>query len=447
MAPGSVSRPARASRFLYEGYEIDRAGDRLVCRYLLDDRPFREVVSVEGLGSCGPAGLEAARLVFLLAGVSYYKAGAPPVIDLGSTEIREGERQFLAAYYTEGLGEFAAGNNLQLNLQFVGGAEAGSPAPFVPDAGSPLVPFGGGIDSIVTAEAVRTLDVEPSLFVVSSGPQGFSAIDQGAAVSKLPVIRARRELDPDILNPPPGEWFNGHVPITGIISSIASLAAGLGRHDAVVMSNEWSASVGNTEVDGKKINHQYSKSARFENLFRQVLRGAFDAAPEYFSLLRSASTLSIARRFAMLTDYHPVFRSCNRAFHVNPGARMPDWCGICDKCCFVDLVLAPFMSSAELDSIFSGSEPLQNRDLIEQFSTLLGLSGRDKPFECVGDIEECRGALLLAADRPDRRDNRVVQRLIGLLERSTVRSSVDSLLRPMGPNNVPEAYAAAADLG
>lgn len=445
--PGSAGRPAGASRFLYEGYEIDRKRDRLICRYRLDERMFQETISVKGLGSAGAVGREAARLVFLLAGVSYYKAGAPPLIDLGSTEVRGQERQFLAAFYTEGLGEFALRNELQLNPQIVGGVDAGPRARFSPGAKKPLVPFGGGIDSIVTVEAVRALQVNPSLFVVSSGRQSFAAIDEAAVVSGLPMVTAQRELDPDILRPAPGERFNGHVPITGIISSIAVLAAVLGGHDAVIMSNEWSASVGNTAVNGRQINHQYSKSVEFENSFREVLRGAFDAPPEYFSLLRSWSTLSIAERFATLTAYHPVFRSCNRAFHVDPGARMPKWCGVCDKCCFVDLVLASFMSSNDLSLIFGGREPLQNPDLVGQFATLLGLSDRGKPFECVGDVQECRAALLLAVDRADRRDAPVVQRLHHLLRDSAATPSVEGLLQPLGPNNVPDAYAAAAYLG
>ncbi|MBW3590973.1 MAG: hypothetical protein KY393_03840 [Actinobacteria bacterium] len=444
---GSANRPARASRFLYEGYEIDWKTDRLICRYRLDDRLFQEIISVKGLGRAGAAGREAARLVFLLAGVSYYKAGAPPVIDLGSTEFREPERQFLAAFYTEGLGEFALRNGIELNPQIVGGVDAGAQVRFSPGVKRPLVPFGGGLDSIVTVEAVRALQANPSLFVVSSGRQSFAAIDEAAAVSGLPMVTARRELDPDILRPAPGERFNGHVPITGIISSIAVLAAVLGGHDAVIMSNEWSASVGNTEVNGRQINHQYSKSVEFENSFREVLRGAFDAPPEYFSLLRSWSTLSIAERFATLTAYHPVFHSCNRAFHVDPRARMPKWCGICDKCCFVDLVLASVMSSNDLSLIFDGREPLQNPDLVGQFVTLLGLSERGKPFECVGDVQECRAALLMAVDRSDRRNAPVVQRLHRLLRDSAATASVEGLLQALGPNNVPDTYAAAADLG
>ena len=128
---------------------------------------------------------------------------------------------------------------------------------------------------------------------------------------------------------------------------------------AVVMSNEWSASSGNLERDGRTVNHQYSKSLEFETAFRSIL--TVGGGPEYFSLLRPWSELWIARRFA--TDsaaYLPLFRSCNRAFHVDPRIRWKTWCGQCDKCAFIDLILAPFVPAPELAAVFAGREPLQD---------------------------------------------------------------------------------------
>ncbi len=449
--PAPTVRPAyRARRFLYEGFEIDPAGERVLCRYRLDDHPFTEVISVPGAGSSwdGPAVEEAARLVFLLAGVSYYKAGAPPAVDLGSTPIREQERDFLASYYREGLGEYAYRNRLKLDIGFTGGRPAGPAPSYRGRPGHPLIPFGGGLDSIVTVELIRDLADRPSLFIVSSGGRNFASIDDAAAASGLPVVRATRDLDPSILRPLP-EWLNGHVPVTGIISSIAILAAVLGGYDAVVMSNEWSTSAGNTVFQGEEVNHQYSKSAAFENDFRRVLTGAFSGPPDYFSFLRSASTLWIARHFSRLDRYHPVFRSCNRAFHIDPALRRLDWCGVCDKCCFVDLVLAPFLSPAQLNEIFGGREPLENPELDAQFATLLGLTDQSKPFECVGDVDECRIALGLAAARPDRAGNPVVGDLEQRLAEAGVLPAPETagaMFRPLSPNNVPERYAAAADL-
>ncbi len=52
--------------------------------------------------------------MFLLAGVSYYKTAAPPVIDLGPTALTDAELAFLREFYLQGLGEFAYRNTLDL---------------------------------------------------------------------------------------------------------------------------------------------------------------------------------------------------------------------------------------------------------------------------------------------------------------------------------------------
>ena len=75
------------------------------------------------------------------------------------------------------------------------------------------------------------------------------------------------------------------MPVTGILSAIAVMAAVLDGRDAVVMSNEWSASIPTLEADGRPVNHQYSKSVAFEAAFRDVLRPTRPAdRPDYFSV-------------------------------------------------------------------------------------------------------------------------------------------------------------------
>ena len=94
--------------FRYEGYQIDPDRGLLTCRYSVGDYRFSEQVTVSGAAPQRWARQdadEAARLVFLLAGVSYYKTAAPPVIDLGETAVTDTERAFLRAFYLDGLAE------------------------------------------------------------------------------------------------------------------------------------------------------------------------------------------------------------------------------------------------------------------------------------------------------------------------------------------------------
>ena len=433
--------------FRYEYFTTDPDRSLLTCGYSVEGRSFTERIWLTPSSAwLTPQAQAAARLVFLLAGVSYYKTAAPSVIDLGQYAVTDAEREFLRTFYLDGLAEFAYRNDLDLSgLRIEGPSAPSKPAPRAATPAGPraLVPFGGGIDSIVTAEAVRR-KADVSLFVVSRPGTRFEAIERPAEVTGLPVVRADREIDPQLLRSAELGFLNGHVPVTGILSAIAILAAVLDGRDAVVMSNEWSASVPTVERDGKPVNHQWSKSAAFEEAFRAIL--AAQGLPEYFSALRDRTELWIAERFARNPEYHSTFRSCNRAFHIDARRRMDHWCGECDKCCFINLILAPFMSPGELSAVFGadggGPEPLTKTALAPKFRTLLG-SGT-KPFECVGEVNECRAAVVLAASRPDRVGSPLLAELAAEVRGrpdAPTPGEIEAMRHPVGENFVPEAYA------
>jgi hypothetical protein len=453
---------ARAAVFGYLGYATDPATNRVTCRYRLDGREFTETVTFPGGGDWSRPGVDAAvRLFFLLTGISYYKAGAPPLIDLGETAVTDDERDFLRRYYLDGLGEFAHRNGLDLSdLRIEGPRLHAAPAAGyrAERPGRPLIPFGGGVDSIVSVELLReaaALDGTPfeaSLFVVNRPGDRFDAIEDPALVAGLPVVRAERVIDDQVLRSRELGFLNGHVPVTAIISAIAVLAAVLEGRDAVVMSNEWSASSATLVVAGREINHQYSKSAAFEAALREVIAGSIGdgggpAGVEYFSLLRPFTELWIAREFASHPEYFGTFRSCNRAFHIDPARRYDHWCGVCDKCAFIDLILAPYLSRDDLAAVFEREpgvlEPLENPALTESFRTLLALRPDAKPWECVGDESESRVAVRLAEERPDRAGNEV---LVSLVAEAKDRHDPepDDLLVPVSDHHIPPSYLPSA---
>ena len=142
------------------------------------------------------------------------------------------------------------------------------------------------------------------------------------------------------------------------------------------------------------------------------------------------------------TEYHRLFRSCNRAFNVERSQRLDHWCGRCDKCCFIDLILAPFVPAAELSAVFDGREPLADPSLAGRFRALLDISDTAKPFECVGDVGECRAALFLATARPDRRSSALLAVLADEVDRSgDVRPSPDPMFQPIGEHHIPDGFA------
>jgi len=462
--PGTLSQPcARGRVFRYESFTTDPEQGLLTCHYSLDGHHFTERIKLEP-GPRWPTeeARSAARLVFLLAGVSYYKTAAPGVIDLGPTALTEPELAFLREFYLQGLGEFAYRNHLDLTPLRIEARRAnrtpGQPPPTAAGPQRALVPFGGGIDSIVVVERVRRL-ADVALFVVSRPADRFDAIEAPAAVTGLPIVRAEREIDPQLLRSAELGFLNGHVPVTGILSAIAVLAAVLEDKDAVVMSNEWSASIPTLEDYGRPVNHQFSKSAAFEAQFRGVLKQDGPKLSEYFSWLRDRTELWVGQQFAALPAYHGSFRSCNKAFYTDRARRYDHWCGSCDKCCFIDLILAPFLPADALGRIFAPSrEPLHDPGLAPKFRALLGAGA--KPFECVGEVSECRAAVLLAAQRDDRRDTsrrlggarggrppRNQHSLLQELAREVAswpdapdEADAAAMLRPVGQNFIPAGY-------
>jgi len=163
---------------------------------------------------------------------------------------------------------------------------------------------------------------------------------------------------------------------------------------------------------------------------------------DYFSRLRPYTELFIAERFAGLGDYHLAFQSCNRGFHIDPARRLDHWCGRCDKCAFIDLILAPFLPAARLADVFGGHEPLADLDLLPRFEALVDTSGALKPWECVGEVNECRAAVSLAAARPDRRTTPVLRALVDQLgDRIPTPDAVEAMRHPLGEHHIPDAYA------
>lgn len=342
-------------------------------------------------------------LLHLIAGVSYYKAAVPPSVEC--EPVPPGVAKLLEAVYSEGLGEFTFTNELDaLPTPAFPAHEAEAPPSEPPDLKRVLVPIGGGKDSAVALEIVRMSGRELALFSVGdAGP-----IARTAAVAELPHLVVRRKLDPTLEDLNRSGALNGHVPITAIVSCIAILTAALHGFDAVAMANERSASKGNVNWGGIDVNHQFSKGIRVERMMRSALAELGESV-DYFSVLRPASELGVAKAFTQLTAYHQAFSSCNTNFRLDGSVPSARWCCDCPKCRFVFLVMAPFSDPAHMREIF-GSDMLEDESQFEGFA-LLTATGGFKPFECVGEEEESKAAIKLLAADPRWRDHRIVRRL------------------------------------
>jgi hypothetical protein len=430
-------RVAAAFRFVRCTYADGEA--QLV--YAFDDGP--ELIERIGfpdaplLGPSRAAAFDTAlRLLHLIAGVSYYKAGTPKqiVVDDGPLDVATAD--LLDTIYLHGLAEFAYQNKIDLrgSIRFPRSGAAAAVLAAAPDLPRrSLVPIGGGKDSLVTVEMLKRVQ-EPAVAIWV----GDSAlIATCAEATGWPMLNIKRQLAPELFEYNRQGAWNGHIPVTAINSAILLCAAILYGFDAIVFSNERSASAATLEYDGQQVNHQWSKSLEFEQRLRAHVKTHVAADFDYFSLLRPWSELAVTREFSRSTRYDAVFSSCNRNFRIR-GERPADrWCGQCPKCHFVFLALAPFVAKPRLLAIF-GRNLLDDGSLAPGFDALLEYR-EHKPFECVGEGRESRAAMFALSQRPEWREDVLVARfadeILPQLDRAGL--ALEPLLQPAAEHFLP----------
>jgi hypothetical protein len=412
----------RAFRFVRCGF--DPATGVASLAYAFDDGPeLVETVTIPGapftLDEARAAAVERAlRLLHLVAGVSYYKAAVPGRIRIDGYAIDAGTAAMLQSIYRNGLGEFAYRNGIDLGdrIRFPVGTDVEPSHARLepPDKGSrawlgstdshAFVAIGGGKDSLVSIEALRRAGVAQTVCWIG----GSQLIAACAARTGLPTLNIGRQLAPQLFDfNRQGAW-NGHIPVTAVNSAILVLAAVLHGVDQVVFSNERSASYGSMIEGTGEVNHQWSKGWEFERMFGEHVERSVAPGLHYYSLLRPMSELAVARQFAKSERYDAHFSSCNRNFHILGERPVNRWCGVCPKCHFVFLALAPFMSKPRLVGIL-GRNLLDDPAQADGYVALLEFK-EHKPFECVGEGRESRAALAALGQRPEWREDALVRR-------------------------------------
>lgn len=174
-----------------------------------------------------------------------------------------------------------------------------------------LVPIGGGKDSAVTLELLRSAGVPLYAYIIN--PRGATVhTTEVAGLDAAHVMRVKRTLDKNMLELNKQGYLNGHTPFSALVAFSSVIAARI------------QSSANESTVQGSTVNHQYSKSFKFEE----------------------------------------DFRSCNA------GSKTDSWCGHCPKCLFVYLILSPFLAREEVRKIF-GRDMLEDvalRPVLEQLT-------------------------------------------------------------------------------
>lgn len=348
---------------------------------------------------------ESLKFLHLMSGISYYKAAIPSSIRIEYCDIPEEAAAFFNNIYYHGLGEFAFRNGIDLSnrINFPFTKKACRMPSNIDLNRKTAVPVGGGKDSVVTIEALKSQHEPMILFSLGN----FKVIEDVEKLTKIPSINVSRRLSNNLFELNAQGAFNGHIPISAIIAFVLPVAAILYNFDSAALSNERSANEGNIFSHGREVNHQYSKSYEFEQKVSKFIKDYILEDFNYFSFLRPFSDLSIARLFSKCSEYHATFKSCNNAFKISE-RNNNSWCLNCPKCRFTFLALAPFLKKRDLLRIFNNKNLLDDLSQLRGFQELIGVEGH-KPFECVGEIKESMAALILLTNNIEWRNDNIVR--------------------------------------
>lgn len=315
---------------------------------------------------------------------SYWKTTCSPKIIICPFQFDTFQISFWKKLFYYGLGEFFYMNSIVtdpeslMSITTKGIHTHPSPGPAMEEGF--IIPVGGGKDSCVSLALLKDLPSRP--FILNPRKASRDTIHR-AGFTDEGAIDFYRDIHPQLLSLNARGFLNGHTPFSALLafqSLMASLLTGF-RH--IALSNEFSAN--EATIPHTHINHQYSKTFEFEQDFREYVVRYINSDMNYFSLLRPLNELQIAWLFSGQPHFFDVFRSCNE------GSKTDTWCGRCAKCLFTYIILSPFLPGVEMERIF-GHNLLDDILLKKTFDQLTGDS-EEKPFECVGTIQEVNTAL------------------------------------------------------
>jgi len=382
--------------FIFDSYSLDATRTALSFVYLAGTERFEEKIFLPKPVSETIDSEILDTLLFnlhLALGVSYWKMRCIPKMEIHSGKLSREQAQFWNVVYTKGLGEFFFRNNIDFRslVSFPVTDGVISHPKELTFLNRELVGIGGGKDSIVTWERLKKNNVSAIGLIIETQKK-YESINELLTVGSITALRVRREMDAKLIDGKDNAMYrNGHVPISMIYAWIGIFVTIVFDYKAFVVSNEKSAEEGNTEMYGIQINHQWSKTKEFEDLFSQYIHETISPSILYYSPLRNMTELEIVKEFVTYPQYLPVVSSCNRNFSVTHLLQDKRWCGECAKCAFSFLLFAAHLSKKEVVEMF-GKNMLEEKKLTGLFRDLMG-RGSMKPFDCVGTFAESREAL------------------------------------------------------
>jgi hypothetical protein len=287
-----------------------------------------------------------------------------------------------------------------------------------------IVPLGGGKDSIVAWHlAVQTRDeyyYPPHLLYVCDGLYEYEGnwrlqkivdtmseirSDQTKSIVRHDFNdRNFQRYSRSFLHPCGHPWAALVLFDSVLVGSLLGRERSESREEEIFheisLGFEKSADEGNgVFIAEREVNHQFDKSSEFVDKTQSFILNELQISNiQTLSPLAEMWELEIAKLFCqipVLRKFHSLFLSCNEPVDVTR------WCCVCDKCCFIFILLSAYLPKEEVVTIFHGNDLFENENLIGIFLRLVGSGVSDdtyplKAFECVGTHLEARSGVELA---------------------------------------------------
>jgi UDP-N-acetyl-alpha-D-muramoyl-L-alanyl-L-glutamate epimerase len=432
----NLHKPNISKLFVYQKYEILLSQNKILFWYLVDNKyQFCHTIELDLSFVKDIPEIQNAVFNLGLAEIpSYFKAFCSSQIIVQAGFLNSEQIKFWQELYTKGLGEFFYRNQIdfrnliQIKVDFNSSKKQNlseiqnnlsTSFPQVINNkleeislnnlgfGSKiklqkfpkkLVPLGGGKDSLVTGEILKSQDLDFCWFML----EPYSWIKKQIKLSQNPkVIFAYRSIEKNfgqlkkLSQNTKLKLYNGHIPISAVYAFSSALIAQIYGFEEILISQEKSSNIGNITFLGEQINHQYSKSQEFEENCRQYILDFINPKTNYRSFLRNLYEIEIAKIFSqkckVYFDLEVNFYSCNK------GLKDGFWCGKCAKCAFTYSILSPFLEKNILEKIWQ-KDLFEDKNLLSLFQDLIG-KGKLKPWDCVGVFEETETALFLTKQK------------------------------------------------
>lgn len=415
--------------FEYHSFETKKSDNSLEIAFnfrISPDIEFNPRVSIPLVENTSEE--DTANFVFhlgMIEAISYWKSTCSPEIVVGAGNLTVEQVRWWHDLYTHGLGEFYYQNGIDFSAEDFVNINSKPDAPHHPlprsrETDGDLILVGGGKDSVVSLEMLRSLEKRSNVLLLNPT---VAATETSRIAGYPDPITIKREIDRKLIELNNQGYLNGHTPFSAYLSFLSVFTGFLHGYENVIASNESSAGEGNILFHGIEVNHQYSKSLRYEKLFDEYRRKHLTGDVKYFSFLRPLYELQIASLFTQTEKYDQAFCSCNVS-------RNAYWCGECPKCAFVYLSLSPFMDTVRRQSVFGEDDFFEKPEIQKHVVDLVGL-GEHKPFECVGTEDESRLALLLAVEGYKSRNQAIplfIEKILSQLNLSEAEN-IDKLKR------------------